>query len=65
MKCQHSKNPLLGNPIKMKIGLCNPLAIPLKNAKIRIEAAKNLKPVTINCGTVKPKHKVGNHSYRY
>lgn len=47
-----------GNPIKMKIGLCNPLAIPLKNAKIRIEAAKNLKPVTINCGTVKPKHKV-------
>ena len=47
-----------GQAIKLKIQLENPLKIPLKNARIRLEAARNLRPVNINCGQVKPKHKI-------
>merc|ERR1712224_687950 len=47
-----------GNSIKLKIQLENPLKIPLKNARIRLEAARNLRPVNINCGNIRPRHKI-------
>ena len=51
--------PSLNNVVlKFLSQIENPLAIPLKGGKIRLEVALNMKPVNINCGTVKPKHKM-------
>ena len=47
-----------GDALKLKIQLTNPLHIPLTEARIRLEVARNLKPININCGIIKPRNKM-------
>jgi hypothetical protein len=53
-----SKHVKIGHSLKLKIQIENPLKVPLMNGKIRLEMARNMRPVNVNCGTVKPKHKM-------
>lgn len=53
-----SRQVKMGQSIKLKIQVENPLKVPLRNGRIRLEVARNMKPVNVNCGVVKPKHKL-------
>ena len=52
----------IGYPVKLKLVILNPRAVPLTNSTITLQSYEHLAlPFTINCGTVKPKHKVLAH----